>query len=148
MQITRVFFGRAFDTRESIDTGIGVGLHRLEFEASASGTIIINGMSQSGEKRVVDAQFPLPNVGAWYAWSPSDNWALSGRIDWLDVTVGDYSGRIINSSVGVNYQVFDHFGVGLGYQWFSLELEVRKDGWNGDLSTRYSGGFLYLTANW
>ncbi len=148
IQISRLFVGRAFDTRPSIDAGIGLGLHRIAFDASVSGTIIVNGMQQSGEKRVIDAQFPLPNAGAWYSWSPSEKWALSGRIDWLDVTIGDYGGGIINSSVGANYQVFKHLGVGRGYQFFRLNGDVRKDNWKGDLKTRYSGAFLYLTANW
>ena len=148
LQITRLFFGRSFETRPSIDTGIGLGLHRIDFEASVTGTIIVNGMQQSGEKRVVDAQVPLPNVGAWYSWSPSEKWALSGRVDWLDVTINDYSGAIINSSVGANYQLFEHFGVGVGYQTFGLKLDVRKNDWKGTLNTRYSGGFIYFTANW
>ena len=49
----------------------------------------------------------------------------------LDASVGDYSGDILNSSVGVNFQLFKHLALGLFYPYFSLNVDVDSSDWIG-----------------
>ena len=117
------------------------------------------GLGLSGQARLDDnttefvsrratASAPLPNIGAWYRYSPNNRWVFSARVDWLEASVGEYRGRIINATGGVNYAFNDHFGLGAKYQYFSLGGSVNKTNWRGDLNVAYSGPFLHLSAYW
>ena len=73
---------------------------------------------------------------------------FSLRADWLSASVGDISGRIVNVSGGVNLRVLEHFGVGLNYQFFELDVSIKEDIWRGELNNTYTGPFLYLVGYW
>ena len=50
---------------------------------------------------------------AWYKYSISPRWALQARLDLLSAEVGDYDGVMLNSAFGLNFQAFEHVGLGL-----------------------------------
>jgi hypothetical protein len=82
-----------------------------------------------------------------HSWSPK--WVVITRLDWLDVTFEQFSGSMLDASVGVNYQMSDHFGVGLAAHAFDLNVSVDGDnGWSGDVETSQYGPRLNLTWNW
>ncbi len=143
-KLTRVFFGRAFDSALNYDYGLGLGIHRIEIDAFIGEDIIIS----FGETTEVSASGPLPNIGGWYYYSPSANWILGGRLDWFQVSVGDYAGGLVNFSVGANYQLFKHFGIGLNYQVFSLNADVKNSTWRGRVESTFRGFSINLTGNW
>jgi hypothetical protein len=147
-RVIRVFFGRNFDTSERYNFGVGAGLHWLELSAFIEGNIIIGGGGNAFRRESVSAKVPLPNIGAWYTYSISPNWALKSRIDWMSANVGDYDGKLINASVGVNYQAFEHFGAGLSYNVFNLDIVISKSGWRGRAETTYDGLYAYLSFYW
>jgi len=148
LEIDRLFFARDFSKSPQHEFGIGLGLHRMAFDAFLSGNIIVNGQPFTAETRAVSAVAPLPNIGTWYAYSPSEKWVFDVRLDWLDASIGEYSGVLINSAAGANYQVFKHVGIGLKYQRFSLKIDVDKPDWRGRLKLAYEGLYLYLSGNW
>ena len=63
--LTRFFFGRKLNTRESHDFGIGGGIHWLHISAFIEGEILVNG-NPAGARRSVSVEAPLPNIGVWY----------------------------------------------------------------------------------
>lgn len=149
-KIARLFWGRSFFRTPSTDWGIGLGLHWIELDAYVEGQVLLagGGGGTGLERASASAGAPLPNFGVWYMHSWSPKWAVITRLDWLDVTVDEYSGRLIDASVGVNYQMSDHFGVGLAFNVFNLDVDVDADKWNGSIQTTQSGPRLDLTWNW
>jgi hypothetical protein len=141
--LIRAFFGRSFDRRANVDTGIGLGLHWLEI-----GAFINPDVNTIGDLSAAKVSGPLPNIGGWYYYSPSPRWFLGGRLDWLDVSVDKYDGGIANISAGVNYQLFSHVGIGVKYQKFRLHVDVDNKKWSGSADLTYEGPFLYLSGNW
>lgn len=146
--VLRAFFGREFSKKEDRSYGIGAGLHRLSVNLSLSGDIIVNGVQEVNQTRAVGTTAPLPNIGAWYAWSPSPKWLLSARTDWLAASIGDYNGGLLNMAVGVDYQLSKHLGIGAKYQLIRLSLDVDKPEWTGNVELEYQGAYIYLSANW
>ena len=142
--LTRIFFGRQLDTSRSHDFGIGAGLHWLEMGAFIEGEILING-TPTASRRSVSEGAPLPNIGAWYMYSISPRWALRTRLDLLSADVGDYDGLLVNVALGVNFQAFEHFGVGLNYNYFELDVGIDKSGWRGKFETTYDGVYVYAS---
>jgi hypothetical protein len=148
IEVARLFFARDFSKSPQYDFGFGLGIHRLKIGGYLTGTAIINGETFMAERRAVSAVAPLPNIGGWYAYSPSEKWVFETRLDWLDAEIGEYDGGLLNAAAGVNYQAFGHVGIGLKYQIFRLHLDVNKPDWHGDFELTYQGLYLYLSANW
>lgn len=144
LNITRIFAGRAFDSLPQHDYGVGFGLHWLDISAFLSADVL----TASGTSSAASASGPLPNVGGWYYYSPSPKWYVGGRLDWIQATVGIFSGGITNLSVGANYQLSDHFGLGAKYQDLNFRLDIDKNTWHGRLDSGYTGAFVYVSANW
>ena len=146
--LLRIFFARNFETSERQRFGVGAGIHWLELGAFIEGNAIIAGGANMFRRESVSAAAPLPNIGVWYMYSMSPNWAFKARVDWLDVDVGDYAGSLLNASIGVNYQLVEHVGVGLNYNYLDLDGSVQKSNWRGDLDISYEGLYVDLSIYW
>ena len=149
VDIARVFVGRElFTTDPKHEFGAGIGLHWMNLDTFLEGDVVTEN-NELGFKRVTaSAAFPLPNIGAWYAYSWSPKWMLSARIDWLSANIGDYSGGLWDANAGVNYQAFDKIGFGFYIQGFSLDVDVDKDDWHGKAEFKQLGPMLTVTATW
>ena len=148
LTVARVFFGRKFHEGHNHEFGAGIGVHWLEIEAFVDGEAYVNDESSGYLRERVSAGAPLPNIGAWYMHAFSPEWLVSARFDWLDASIDKYSGRLINTSLGINYQPFDHVGFGLAYQVFDLDVDVDDSDWHGSVDLRYSGPFISITGTW
>ena len=147
--LLRLFFARRFESSERHEFGVGVGIHRLELGAFVEGDVIVGGGGGGILAREsVRGSAPLPNFGVWYTNSISPKWAFKGRLDWLEASIGDYHGALINTSLGLNYQVFEHVGVGLNFNIFDLDLSVHKSGWRGRANLTYEGLYANLSIYW
>ena len=148
LAVTRLFLGRSFIRNSRSDFGVGVGIHNLDLSAYIEGEILLNDESTGFHRGDTAESQILPNIGAWYVFSPARKWLLRARVDWISANIGDYDGTLWNSNVGVNYQFARHFGVDLSYQYFNLNLTVDSSDWKGGVDMTYSGPVLALTANW
>jgi len=142
--LTRIFLGWQLDTNKRHEIGIGGGIHWLHIGAFVEGEIRINGTPASA-RRAVSEEAPLPNIGFWYDYSISPRWAFRSRFDLLGADVGNYDGVLINLAVGVNYQAFEHVGVGLNYNFFELDVNIDKSKWRGNIETIYEGVYVYAS---
>ena len=120
----------------------------MKLSAYIEGEAFINDEASGFERGAVDASAPLPNIGAWYYYSPSARWLFQARVDWLSASIGDYSGGLWNVAAGVNFQFTKHFGLELDYQFFQLNVDVDDSDWNGSAKASTSGPFVALTASW
>lgn len=73
-------------------------------------------------------------------------WLVQARLDWLSASIGDYSGGLWNTQVGINWQAFRHFGIGLNYNAFVVNVDIDKTDWQGKADTIQRGPFLAITA--
>jgi len=148
LAVTRVFVGRSFIKNAQHDFGVGAGLHNLDMDAYIEGEIIIDDETTEFQRVEVGDNQPLPNIGAWYNFSPAKRWLLHARVDWISANIGDYDGTLWNTSVGVGYQAWRHVGFHLSWQYFNLNLNVDKDDWKGGADMTYSGPVLAMTFGW
>ena len=143
--VVRLFLGKQLDTRRRHDFGVGIGLHLLELGASIQGTAFINDQTLSA-RASIEEDGPLPNVGAWYRYSISPKWAFRSRLDLLEASVGDYSGLLINGSAGFNYRMFEHVGIGFAYNYFELDVDIKKNTGRANAEMNFDGLFVYLSG--
>jgi hypothetical protein len=148
LDVARLFLGRIFSSGPQHEFGAGLGLHWLEIKAYVEGRIKTDLGDTEAYRGSVSAGAPLPNIGAWYTYSWSPKWAFVTRLDWLSASYDDYSGSLWNASAGVNWAVFEHFGVTAAWNFFKLDVDVDKSDWQGSAETSQNGPFLALTAYW
>ena len=146
--VTRVLIGYSIVKNQQHEFGIGAGIHNLDLSSFIEGDVRINDESIQFRRGVASDEQPQPNVGVWYQVSPARNWLIHARVDWIDASIGDYDGTLLNTAVGVNYQVFRHVGIELAYQYFKLDINVDKSDWLGGFNISSNGPVLSVTANW
>ena len=148
-EIARLFLGREFFTPQpNHEFGLGLGLHWMNLEAFIEGQILTDQSDLEFRREKVSADFPLPNIGAWYGYSWNSKWILKARLDWFSANVGDYEGDIWNTQVGLHWQAFKNFGFGLYYNGFLVNVDVDRKNWSGEAETKQHGPWLAITASW
>ena len=146
--ITRVFFGKTLVNSAQSELGVGLGAHIIQVNTFIEGAAIINGNPVGSRRETARTSGALPNLGGWYTHAMSPKLAIRTRIDWLGADIGKFEGHVLNLSLGLNYRVFEHFGVGINYNWLEVDVEVDDAPWRGELLSRSSGLFAYVSAYW
>jgi hypothetical protein len=135
----RIFFGRAISTGQKHELGGGLGIHGLNVKVSIEGNAVIDGQSAGFERSDVSTFLPLPNIGFWYIWAPTDKWAFSASVDWFDVKIDNISGGLWNVSPGVTYQIIRNLGVNVNYQFLKFKANINNDDFRGSFDLKFSG---------
>lgn len=146
--VARIFVSRHFLQQENHALGIGLGVHWLNVGVQIEGQAFLADLTSEFRRESVAVTAPLPNIGAWYRYSTSRNWMLSARADWLDVTIGEVGGGLLNLRVGADYSFSDHFGMSLNYQFLRINVDVEKRFWRGQLIIDYRGPAITFNAYW
>ena len=148
LDVGRIFLGRKFNLAPQHEFGLGAGLHWMSLDTFIEGEIIVGPISTEFERVSVSAEFPLPNIGAWYMYSWSPKWMFQTRLDWLSASIGDYSGSLWDAQAGINYQAFKNIGFGFYYSAFMLDVDIDKSDWHGSADFSQNGPMFTLTATW
>jgi len=148
LRITRLFFARSFWDKGPHDLRLGAGVHWIKTGVTISGDATLADQTTEFQVNAVSAEFPFPDIGAWYRYSIDDRWLFHTRVDWLSASTDDYSGGIWNVSAGVDFSVTKNIGLGLAYQFFEINGAIKEDTWRGDLYTRYEGFTLGISGFW
>ena len=145
----RVLVGRIISSGQKHSLGAGLGIHALNVGAFIEGNIKSDNEQIDGEfrKARVSALIPLPNIGAWYHWAPTQKWALITRVDWFGLTIDQYSGGLWNVSPGIRYQIVKNFGLGLDYKFLLFSAKVNQDNWKGKFDMDFTGPTITLHGN-
>ena len=147
LKLTRIYISRSMFKNNKHELGLGLGVHAVDVLASIEGEVLTDEEEFEFQTSSLKALVPLPNIGLWYYYAPSNRWLLSARVDWFGLKVGDYGGSLWNIAPGINYQVFKHFGLGLNYRYFNLKADVNESDWKGSFNLIYKGPLLSITAN-
>jgi len=146
-RLYRLFFSRTVFSRPKHRIDVGLGLHGLNIGAFIEG----EGRTSEGNiepgRRKVDGLIPLPNIGASYMWAPHKRWMLGANLDWLGLTIDQYSGSLWYFAPKLKFQIIENLGIGVNYALFSLDAKVDSENWNGRFDMSFSGPLLSLHAN-
>lgn len=149
--VFRTFIGRLISSGNKHELGGGIGVHGMLISLYLEGEAFIsnddNILESNFEKLSKEAVAPLPNIGFWYYWTPSSKWAITTDADWFYLSVGEYTGWLWDAAAGVKFQAVDFFGVGLNYKYYSIDLVIDKEKWDGKAKLRYNGPLVMVYFN-
>ena len=147
VSLYRVFFGRAISTGQKHELGGGLGIHGLNVKASVAGEGFVGDTSAGFNRSEVSAFLPLPNIGFWYIWAPTDRWAFTASVDWFGIKIDSISGGLWNISPGVTYQIIPNLGVNLNYEFMNFNANIDQTDFRGSFDLTFSGPSLRVIGN-
>jgi hypothetical protein len=124
------------------ELGAGFGLHLVQAEAQAR---------VSNRPVPVHEDFsgagPFATVALDGTWRISRRWALSGRAQYFNLTVGSVSGMLGDYHGDIQYRWRRNLAFGLGYQSWQSELEVTNSSPNGRMRLGIQGPEVFVRAS-
>ncbi|MGB5677453.1 MAG: hypothetical protein WBN36_06540, partial [Gammaproteobacteria bacterium] len=144
----------SFFKRPDLDIGFSAGIYWMNslVELAAAGEIIVEGSDQAEFRADYRANqrliAPLPLIGFTAAYAINPQWRVHGTARYLDVTINDIEGRILNLNLSTEYYFTNHVGAGLSLTNF--DVSVRQTGvvLLNTLTYEYSGLLAYVTLKY
>ncbi len=138
----------AFLRRENYEVSGSFGLHYTELEltmsakAASSGGTLTRDISQSG-----NIGAPLPVIGLRGQWALPYNLWIDAGAQYFQISIDEYDGNLTDLRATITWQPKTWLGIGLGYNQFSVDVDVEKDRFNGSLDWTYKGPMLFYSAS-
>ncbi len=142
--IYRFTIGNRFYQRENLEIGAAIGLHGTDFSVFIAGEGAVNGQSASFRSETRSVFAPLPTIGLFLNARPAEKVQINARFDWLSLSIGDYTGRLINTEVSASYSIHKNIDIGAMYRLVDYRVKVRKDNWNGQVDYEFKGPALFV----
>ena len=109
---------------------VGVYGGEFKYTLDASGSV-------QGNMRVIDktasTTVPLPLIGVTLDWYINPRWKISGNLEGLKADIGDADGSILVAGAATEFMLVRNFGIGLGYMYTDINVDVSKNNFNGNI---------------
>ena len=132
---------------DTYELNASIGLHvadmslRLAAKAETS-----NGQLSGDIERDASVAAPLPVIGVRGIWALPHNFWIDVSAQYFALSIDEFDGNLTDFRVGVTWQPSKWLGVGLGYNQFSVDVDIDKPRFNGNLDWTYSGPMIYYSA--
>ena len=141
-QIIRATYSYSFfqDDRMDLAASIGLFVMPIKFSMSADGL-----GSGQGE---FNFTAPLPAFGLRGDFAITPRWMLRTNLDFFYLKYQSFTGGLVDTRVAVEYNPWDHFGFGLGFDNFRVQLKAKNNDYpsvnfQGDVKSQFIGVQLY-----
>lgn len=140
----------SFFKRPDIEIGFTAGIYWMNSlaELTAAGEVVVEGEDTPEFRSDYEASqrliAPLPLIGLTASYEIMPQWIAHATARYLDVTISDIDGRILNLNLSTEYYFTKHVGAGITLALF--DVSVRHNGvvFYNTLTYEYSGLQAYL----
>jgi hypothetical protein len=121
-------YGYALLLNPRYEAGLAIGAHVVGVKV---------GMGSADNAGSADAETdfnftaPLPDLGIWGGYAINKQWAVNGAFNYLSLTIGDFTGRILSYNAGVTYSILKNLSASLGYAGLNFKVNGTKDAFKG-----------------
>lgn len=123
--------------RERTAFGVSVGLTGFTVDAGISSP---NPQLETS----VSTDLPVPLIGAEFRGAILDPLRITGKFQILpEVTIGDYSGRVFDYSIELEYRFIKNLGVAVAYSGFDVDVSVEERLFLGSINYNIQGVQVY-----
>jgi hypothetical protein len=145
--VIEVAYEYSFLRRDNYELDASIGLHYTDLSSSLKATAEASGGTLTGDiSNSASVAAPLPVIGLRGIWDLSHNFWLDATAQFFALSIDEYDGNLQDYRVLVTWQPRKWLGVGLGYNRFTLDVDVDKSRFNGSLDWTYSGPMIYYSA--
>ena len=143
-KITRLSYSYVVRDTEKSMVALSAGLHRTSLAVGIS-DIMAN--FNADPVAIAEATAPLPVIGVDAGWKFNERWSITGRAQIFRLKIAEYSGRLNHATVRIEYDPFKYVGFGVGYDMFSMGLDIERDLWNGSVTYSFQGPLAYVKGH-
>jgi len=147
-QIYELSYEYAFLRRETYELSASIGAYYVSLDSKLSATITSDGgTTERDVSRDGSFDVPLPVLGLRAQWVlPYQlSFDLSGQ--YFAVSIDEYDGDLQNYRATFTWQPNKWVGLGLGYDWFSADLDIDASKFDGNVNWTFSGPMLYYSVS-
>ncbi|NDY96959.1 hypothetical protein [Wenzhouxiangella limi] len=138
----------SFQQTSRYELTASAGLHVTDIRAALAASAAVDASAQGAfSSDIGKATAPLPVLGLAGLWSLPGNFWLNARGEYFYLALGDYEGRIQNYRVALTWQPRTWLGLGLSYDYSSLEIDIDRTAFTGKLDWTYRGPMLFYSAS-
>lgn len=138
--------GYSFLKNDRAELGVGAGLHVVNFSTRLKVSGNINGIGGSTQSASSDLTVPLPDILGYGTYAFTPKLSLDGGVGWFGLDYDKYSGNLISATASLEYRITDHVGVGVGYNFVDMDLDIKQSKRTDTYSLRYKGPVLFVSA--
>ncbi len=139
----------SFFRRPSWEVTGSIGLHYTQFKVGLSAELEVEG--QPGTTRTASdsarVNAPLPVFGFRGLWNPGGNFWIDGSAQYFALSIDEYDGSLTDLRIAAIWQPKRWLGIGVGYNSFTVDVDVDKSGFQGSLDWSYSGPQFFLSGS-
>ena len=133
----------SFYHSDKVELSVGGGVHLTDIGINLDASVTNNGVSAS--KADMLAPLPVVSFRLDYNVTPKLHWFLQTEL--FALSVGDWDGTYSDLQLGVEYQLLQNIGVGMGLGSNSLKVLEETSSSRFDYSNRITGVNLFVSAN-
>ncbi|HSG11330.1 MAG TPA: hypothetical protein VLB10_06245 [Gammaproteobacteria bacterium] len=136
--ITIANYMYSFFQRPNQELALALGVHYLDAETrlATTGGAVTETASAAG---------PLPLIGLDYVYAPTPRVHLGLLGQWFSADVDTYDGSIINARATAEYFVHKNIALGIGYNYFRVNVDTDDSDFKGSLDWDYNGLQVFAT---
>jgi len=148
-QIYELSYEYAFLRRETWELSGSIGAYWVSFDSRLSATLTVENGGTTTRDVSRDGSFdvPLPVLGLRGQWVFPYNLSLDVSGQYFTASLDEYDGDLQNYRATVTWQPHKWIGLGLGYDWFSADLDVDASKFNGNANWTFSGPMIYYSVS-
>ena len=123
---------------DRIDFGLGAGLYVAPVNFRVSNSV-------SGAREESSSTAPLPFLMEHIDYALTPKLFLKQSVELFYAEWKEFKGRLLTARIGLEYNIWKHFGLGLAFNIFSLHVEDKGDATNlkGSIDLAFSDFMLY-----
>jgi len=146
-EVIEAAYEYAFVSTPRAEISGSIGLHYTTLEARLSAVVTAGGAGGSrtvGGPRSVAA--PLPVVGVRGMWRLGEKVYLDAQAQYFSLAIDDIKGSLYNYRAALVWQPTRRIGLGLGYDAFGVDVDLRQDDFRGKVDWVYRGPQAFVSV--
>ena len=140
LKFFKVGYSYAFFQSKRLEIGGLIGLHITDFDLEVKSETL-------GTSVAEDYTIPLPLVGLGGSFAITPKLFFRPSVLGLYIDAGDWSGSLVDLNLALEYNLFENFGMGIGYNFLFLNIDSEDDGsllgFEGEIDYDLEGIFMY-----
>lgn len=137
----------AFLRRDAYEVSGSIGLHYTDLSLSLAAEAAASGGTLTADiKEEASVGAPLPVIGLRGLWQLPHNFWIDLQAQFFAISIDEYDGNLQDYKIMATWQPKRWLGIGLGYNRFTVDVDVDADRFNGSLDWTYEGPMLSYSA--
>lgn len=145
--ILELAYEYAFMRRQDWELAVTAGVHYTQIEPSLQITGSVgNADVEVGREGKAEADMPLPVFGLRGMWHLGRDFYLDAHAQYFYLSLDGNDGSLSDLRAALTWNPRSWFGLGVGYNRFTSDLDVDIDSFDGKMEWSYSGPQIFYVA--